>query len=336
MLPPLERELRLDVHGLTFAIGGDWPEIIDDLRLDMAWFGRDTVTEPPAITVELEAGAPQFDRFGEVTAELVTSHNVVYNVGRQRVVDYFGRAATVIEGGRAVIRGDERNLVYQAAYDFIVSRIGEHLDALQLTRVHSLGVVGRQGAVAVLLPSGGGKSTLALRSLLDERVRLLSDETPLLDRHGRLHPFPMRIAINSTDQSPVPEWPVRLIERAHYHPKLAIDVPVFAHRVERDPQPLRHLVIGRRSLGVEARLDRIPRRSGLPPLLRDGVIGLGVLQGAEFLLQRGARDVVDKAGIAARRTRCCLAALAHARYGDSPLGAIQIATGRSSRSCWSR
>ena len=48
-----------------------------------------------------------------------------------------------------------------------------------------------------MLPSGGGKSTLALRALRDEGT-LLSEDSPLLDRRGRLHPFPLRIGINAT------------------------------------------------------------------------------------------------------------------------------------------
>ena len=55
-------------------------------------------------------------------------------------------------------------------------------------------------------------------------------------------------------------------------------------------------------------------------MLREAVIGVGVYQGMEFVLQQGFRDVAGKAGTAAMRARCCSAGLralaglaAHAR-----------------------
>ena len=50
-----------------------------------------------------------------------------------------------------------------------------------------------------MLPSGGGKSTLALRALQEPGIGLISEDSPLLDRRGRLHPFPLRIGVNETD-----------------------------------------------------------------------------------------------------------------------------------------
>ena len=42
-------------------------------------------------------------------------------------------------------------------------------------------------------------------------------------------------------------------------------------------------------------------------MLREAVIGVGVYQGMEFVLQQGFRDVAGKAGTAATRARCCRA-----------------------------
>ena len=66
--------------------------------------------------------------------------------------------------------------------------------------------------------------------------------------------------------------------------------------------PLRHLVVGHRSLGSEARLEPAGRGTALGPLLREAVVGVGVYQGMEFILQRGMRDVVGKLGVVANRT----------------------------------
>jgi hypothetical protein len=43
------------------------------------------------------------------------------------------------------------------------------------------------------------------------------------------------------------------------------------------------------------------------------VIGVGIYQGMEFVLQRGVADIPAKAGVAAIRARCAAAAVRRAR-----------------------
>jgi hypothetical protein len=219
-----------------------------------------------------------------------------------------------------VVQGEDAALVHEAAYHFLVSRIGVHLDAQGMTRLHGLGLSGADGGVVVMLPSGGGKSTLVLRALRDERVRVISEDTPLLDRRGVLHPFPLRIGVNATDAERLPEGSVRRIERMEFHPKLALELSAFEDRIEHAPQPLRHLVIGHRSLGTESLLRPAAKRDGVGTLLREAVVGVGVYQGMEFVLQRGMRDTAGKVNIAARRAANCARALRSARLWHMTVG----------------
>jgi hypothetical protein len=105
-----------------------------------------------------------------------------------------------------------------------------------------------------------------------------------------------------------------------FHPKLALDLEAFADRIEPAAQPLRHLVIGRRSLGREALLERIRRPSAIGALVREAVVGVGIYQGMEFILQRGMRDVVGKFDTALTRALCCAAGLARAHVWRATLG----------------
>jgi hypothetical protein len=312
---------RLDVHGLRLAVHGEWPEVIQAVALDFAWFAADPES-PADVTVEVERRAPDFDALGEQRASFITPRNVVYGSDERTVVDYFGRAVCIVSGGgdRALAQGEDLHLVHEAVYLFLLSRVGEHLDRVGLPRLHALGLAGSQGGVAVMLPSGGGKSTLALRAIRDERVRVLSEDTPLIDRHGRMHPFPLRIGVNATDAASMPGDHVRRIERMEFHPKLVLDLEAFADHIETEPQPLRHLVIGVRSLGTQARLEPLRRRAAVAPLFREAVVGVGVYQGMEFVLQRGLRDVLGKTGTAAIRARCCAAGLARAKVWELTLG----------------
>jgi hypothetical protein len=311
-----------DVYGLRIAVAGDWAEVVEAVALDLEWFARDRLAGPAHVEVLVERAPPDFDRFGNVPAAFVTPRNVVYQDDGTTIVDYFGQAVSVLDrdAGRIAIQGEDEHLVHEAAYLFLLSRAGEHLDRLGLPRLHALGLSAKQGAVAIMLPSGGGKSTLALRALQADGVRLVSEDAPLIDRQGRLHPFPLRIGVNATDAELLPNGQVRLIERMEFHPKLVLALNAFAERIETKPVPLRHIVVGRRSLGREARLEPIPRRQVVGTLLREGVIGVGIYQGMEFVLQRGMRDVAGKVGTALTRSACCAAALSKAQTWRLTLG----------------
>ena len=315
-------EFALDVYGLRIRAGGDWSIPVEALRLDFAWFQRDGVGRAPDVEVVIERGTPDFGAFGDLPARFVTPRNVVYQHGDTTIVDYFGRALGVLDRDRGTLRiqGEDEHLVHEAGYLFCLSRIGEHLDARRLTRLHALGLSGAQGAVAITLPAGGGKSTLAVRALDDGKVRLLAEDTPLLDLRGRLHPFPLRLSVNAVDADVLPPGSVRRIERMEFHPKFALDLRAFRDRIESAPRPLAHLVVGRRTLGEVGRLEPLPKTAAVGPLLREAVIGLGVYQGLEFVFQRGLREIGAKSGVAASRAACCAAALAHARVWRLTLG----------------
>jgi hypothetical protein len=310
------RDVTLDVYGLRASVGGDWPQVIEELALDFAWFREESPDgAPAAIRVTVHHGPPDFESFGDLRSTFVTPRNVVYQDDETTVVDYFGRAVSVLDRRRShiVIQGEGVHLVHEAAYHYLLSRIGEHLDARRLLRLHALGLSGPGGAIAVMLPSGGGKSTLALRALREPETRLLSEDSPLIDRLGSAHPFPLRIGINATDAELLPDGEGRRLERMESHPKLALEVEAFADQIEPKARPLRHLVIGSRTLGRSSRLEALPRRAAAGPLLREAVVGLGIYQGMEFVLQRGMRDVAGKLGTLVTRSLCAGGALAHAR-----------------------
>lgn len=304
----------LDVYGLQIALEGDWHEVREALRLDYSWF---ETASPPAsaeVTAVVERASPGFDAFADAEEWFVTPRNTVYRLGQRIVVDHLGSAVSVIDrrGDRLWIQGEDEHIVHDAVYYFLLGRIGQHLDRCGLIRLHALGLVGAQGAVALLLPSGGGKTTLALEALRADKVFLLSEDSPLLDRRGRLHPFPLRIGVNATDATRLPDGEKRRIERLWLHPKVAVEVESFADRVAPEPRPLRHLVVGRRSLGRSARLEPLARGAAIAPLLRDGVLGAGLYQGLGFAHQRGLDELVGKLWTASRRARACTSALAGA------------------------
>ena len=135
-----------DVYGLAIGVTGNWPAVIDELALDFAWFRAQGGSPIDEVTVEVARQAPDFDRFADVPAAFVTPRNVVYQQDDRTIVDYFGRAVSVLErsSGRLLVQGEDKHLVHEAAYLFLLSRIGEHLDRRGLPRLHALGLVGHR------------------------------------------------------------------------------------------------------------------------------------------------------------------------------------------------
>jgi hypothetical protein len=313
-------EAHFDFFGLPVSVRG-WPEIVEAIDLDFAWF-RGPASDRGGLTVDVVSGSPDLDALPAVPAAFSTPRNVVYQLGERTIVDYFGRTMVILDRERqsAFVEGDQPALVHEAIYLLLLHRVGEHLDASGLMRLHAVALAGRQGAVAILLPAGGGKTTLALRALREPGVRLLSDDTPLLDRQGRVHAFPLRLGVSESVAAALPPEDVRRIERFEFPAKYAIRLDAFGDRISSDPQQLRHVVLGRRTLGKETRLASVPKRRAVGPLLRDGVVGLGIAQMAEYVLQRGWSDVLGKGGVAGRRAAICARALANAQTWEAELG----------------
>lgn len=311
---------RFDVYGLKVAAHGDAAEALEALALDYAWFADGTDAGSADVELVLERRVPDLDSYGDLPASFLTPRGAVYRTGDRIVVDHFSRAASFVDrgGDRLVAQGHDAAAVHDAAYYFLLGRIGEHLDRRGLRRVHALGLSGPAGGTLVLLPTGGGKSTLALAALDDDRVRLLSEDSPLLDAAGRLHPFPLRIGI--TQEAGQNGDGTRLIERLGGRPKLALEVSRFEHRIEAGSRPLRHLVLGGRSLGRAARLDPLPQRAALAPLLHGAVAGVGLYQGFGFAHQRGAGAVGAKLALAAARAATCASALRGVKVWRLTLG----------------
>jgi len=325
-----------DVYGLRVEIAGEWAEVVEAVRLDFAWFERDPDDRPADLRVTAEHGAPDYDTLGDARAAYVTPQHVVYRLENETVVDYGGAVARIERGGvHALVQGDDARLARRAAFDFVLARAHDYLDARGLPRILGLGIGGPAGALILLLPPGGGKTTLALRALKQEGVHLFSETSPVLDRDGRLHPFPFPVWVrgDSVEARQLPEQHAGRVSETNV--KL-LELAAFADRVAHEPQTLRNIVLAERSLARDSRLEALGRGQALAPLLRQSVVGFSVGDALRFLVRRGgARDpakeqragagpgnmrVASSAGRAAMRARCCAAALRHASVWRLDLG----------------
>jgi len=308
---PRTDSIRLVIHGVTVEVTSSWPELLREVARDFSFFADPL--GPAEYHLDLVVGDPPWSELPEVPAAFFTPRNVCFKHGGLSYIDYFGRALMIFDrrAGRAVVHGHDHDLLHEIAFLFILSTVGQALDRRGLHRVHALGVRRNGEAILVLLPSGGGKSTTALTLLRQPGFELLGEDTPIIDRRGRVLPFPLRLGVRPGAAHGVDPKYLRTVKRMEFDPKTLIDVEAFADRLG-ETAPAGLLLVGQRNLGRVSRIERMPRRQAFHALVKYMVVGLGVYQGLEFLLERGAFELVGKLGTVSSRMRNALALIRRA------------------------
>ena len=101
-----------------------------------------------------------------------------------------------------------------------------------------------------------------------------------------------------------------------FDPKTLIDISYFQDRLAAPGRPVEPglILVGQRNLGPETAIVPLSRAGALKALVKYMVVGLGVYQGLEFLLERGIGDLAGKGGtVASRLYNAIEAGLAGAR-----------------------
>jgi hypothetical protein len=275
-----------------------------------------------SVTLETLEGDPGLVGLPPKAADQVFPDCVLYREGGRLFYEY-GEALLIVDRqanhSHGQLVSQNATLAEEIGYLYLQSEIGRFLDRQGLHRVHALGLGLSNGKAAlVLLPSGGGKSTLALELLKTGRCLLLSDDSPLVDRLGRVLPYPMRLSFRPGTKLPE-DWgrSAQVFERRKHGPKLLVPTSALpSHLLPRPADRFQPglVVIGERhGARAEPRITPMPRLNGAMPLLRDLVVGVGVPQVAELLLTRGWKSLPGLAPAASSRMIAASALLARSR-----------------------
>ncbi len=152
--------LDIDVYGCTFRLHGDGSSAVHMVAQDFQFFICDKALQP--IDMELVTKKPPYDEVPEGIATTYTPRNVSFTKNAVTYIDYSGEALAIWDRKRMRFRLFTTNpdLQYEAAYLFMLSRIGECLDGRKMHRIHAMAMSVQGHAVLAVLPMGGGKSTL--------------------------------------------------------------------------------------------------------------------------------------------------------------------------------
>ena len=251
------------------------------------------------MVIRMHQEAPCYAGLPAVPATVLTPRNVSFVDSRTSYIDYFGLGFVVYdrEAESCDVYAEDPHLLREIVYLFVLSTVGRHLDSTGLHRLHALGVSYRKHAILLLLPSGGGKSTMALALLERPGFALLGEDTPLIDRRGRVLPFQLPLGVRLGGRTDIPAQHLRTVRRMEFEPKTLVDLAYFGDRITAEPALPGILLVGRRNLGEVSSITPISRLRMIQPMIKNLVVGLGVYQGLEFLLERSLWETLGKVGV---------------------------------------
>lgn len=231
---------------------------------------------------------------------------------QERKVCFFEKAWVRyrFEERKCTVYCDTSDIAYETVYMVLLSYAGERLDTTMLHRIHGMGFTFRGKGAILLAPSGGGKSTLALELIKRKEFGLLSDDTPILTKQGKMKAFPQRIA---TKESPeVDKKFVRTFKRVEHGEKYVIGGGFFEEKIEPEAK-VDWLLLMDSERTAFPQVDESARLSAIWPLFKWLVIGYETPQIWELYLRGSRQDLKEKAKIFARRCRVAGELLLQAR-----------------------
>jgi len=287
-------------HGVGVQVQGSEEEVRRAIEHDFSFFLAPSGTTAFCLTLHPEK--PDYDSLPKMTASAATPRNICFKGKNETYIDYFGRALNVYNQHKETcnIYTDDPDLAHEISYLTILSRVAEKLDRKGIHRIHALGLEYQQRAILVLLPCGGGKSTLAMSFLQapDRKIKLISEDSPLVKRDGSLLPFPLRVGVLPQSlPAGIDESYTRWDRRMEFRPKVSIDIRYFADKIYREEARPSLILLGIRSTENDARISPVGRLAVIKHSLMHSVIGIGLYQGMEFIMQKKASALVAHGGI---------------------------------------
>ncbi|MFT6630782.1 MAG: hypothetical protein ACJAS4_000724 [Bacteriovoracaceae bacterium] len=288
-------KLSLDIYGIHIEIKSDQEKINNILKKDFAYFikNNEFKSEKKLIIniIKKETGVLPVN----LIATKQTTNSIYYDVGKIRYNDYFGKAVTVFNYEKEsvdVFYVDE-GFLHEITYLLILSRSAKFMDSKGFHKIHACSVKLNEKNIVFMMGSKGGKSTLFMELIRDTDTKIISDDTPVVDRKGRIYPFPLRIGIEDKNKlySYFPylrEADVYEFERQNFNKKYLVSIEQLENKVSTGDCNI--LIQGFRTTLDKPRLEKITKFKMFKYLLGHMVIGIGLPLILEYFIEHTTRD----------------------------------------------
>jgi hypothetical protein len=298
--------ISFNFYGLQIEMLSDDKATIERIKQDFRYF--ESKPDAPDVSIEVFNESPGFESLPDINASIYSVNYVSYQGNQESYTDYHGKGLRIFDPNKNKYRifSADYNLRHEISYLTILSATGKFFDSKHIQRVHGLGISRNGKAILILLPEKGGKTTLALELLQTSEVELLSEDSPLINRHGEVMPFPLRLGILPGGESDIPKEYLYEVKFTRVGTKILVDPDYFKDKIASICKASK-IIIGEKTLGIESRIEPVRRPRVIIELVKSSVIGLGLHQGLEHLLSRNPWHIFGNIRMAFSRFYNCLA-----------------------------
>ncbi len=301
------KKVFLNIHGKTIRILSYNEHILEEIQRDFSFFLSGENKSPDFIIRVYLASIPR-KKFPVFYLLMKTPYFICYEIGTVKHAYYSFNDYVRYDYKKnfAEVYSKDLSRLHELVYAVLRSKIGELMEEMGFCRIHALAFSYQKKGVLFIASMKGGKTTLALNLLKAFPIKLLSDDTPLLDSQCRIYPFPLRIGIRP--DTPIPFSPdkplsVRYFKSRKYGEKILIDIDFFKKKLEKNPVKLSCVFIGKipKNKKEKCSIQKSNRLLLLYVLIENLIVGVGVSQVKEYFIKRSFLDFCKKINILSRR-----------------------------------
>ena len=275
------------------------------LESEFQFFKSESPTFDYTIKLEL-SNIPQ-GLIPKLFATKISQNSITYDDGPVRWNDYFGKALTYLNAhtGQAIIYSPKIDFLHELSYLLILSLSGKRMDEMGLHKIHACGIQSENKNVLIMLPSKGGKTTLFLNICENYPVKLISDDTPVIDSNGFIHPFPLRIGVEE-----IPDFlghhTYPLFKREHFSSKYLIPLQSLNRSIYQPDNATSILIIGVRANGELPQIYAASLTQAYVALFENMIIGVGLPIVIEYFVKNNWRDWIKLIKIFFKRSKAAI------------------------------
>ncbi len=323
-------QINITIYGSTIRVQSKDASTLDVLKTEFRHFLVTEALAPDFILTLIPVSAPA-GLLPSLKAARISKNSVTYDEGARRWNDYFGKALSCYDydAKEGVLYSADPDMMHEVAYLMILSLTGKDLDLRGHHKIHACAFRYQGRDAVIMLPSGGGKTTLFLELAQIPGVALLSDDTPLIDTQGRVHPFPLRLGIEKLP----PHLAQRqndftLFRRQHFCDKWLIPLDQLGAPIAQGPSGQTLLFIGERHNGPQSIIFRVGPVTLLRALGEHMIIGIGLPMVLEYFVRHTWHDWGTLTRIALKRTWAALRLMQTAQGHRFIMGSDPVANAR--------